>query len=593
MPIQILDDNVISQIAAGEVIERPASVVKELIENAIDAGATQIYVETLVGGRRLVRVSDDGIGIPSDEAPLAFMRHATSKLRTSDDLLSIRTLGFRGEALASIAAVSHVTLTTRHREDNLGIRIRVEGGQIVHRQAVGAPTGTVIMVENLFFNTPARLKFLKADTTEKRHILNMVSRYAIAYPQIRFVLNQDGKETFRTHGNGRLADVVMIVLGIDNFRQMLEVAEEITQTHGPSIRIYGYVSNPELHRIDRTRIMLFVNGRSIQDNSLSHAITQAYHGLMEHGNFPYAVLLIEMPTDFVDVNVHPTKAEVRFQDANVVFIAVQKAVRNAVLAATSLPISGHANRISPLIQGWERTWAGAKSDEPEQTELNLNLTDSGRFPQREFADKNIPYSMEAPIKPRTLPVLRIVGQIGATYIIAEGPAGLYLIDQNAAHERLLYETLLASYRNNETILSDTIDEAISIQLTPSQMTLIERFGERFVAFGFGLEPFGPNTILLRQVPSILKSADPAIYLPSLISDLEGAIRDRTIEFDIQLIIQMASAAAIRSGQILSREEMHDLVSQLERCPSPLTAPDGRPTLIHISAEQLAREFRRH
>lgn len=596
MPIQILDDDVISQIAAGEVIERPASVVKELIENAIDADASQIYVESIAGGRRLVRVSDDGIGILADEAPLAFMRHATSKLRTSDDLLSIRTLGFRGEALASIAAVSRVMLTTRHRDEQLGIRMRIEGGQIIHSQALGAPAGTVIVVENLFFNTPARLKFLKADTTEKRHILSMISRYAVAYPHIRFILNQDGKEAFRTHGNGRLSDVTMTVLGLENFRQMLELSEEVTHPQGPTMRIYGYVSTPALHRTDRSRIMLFVNGRSIQDNSLNHAITQAYHGLMESGRFPYAILLIEMPPDFVDVNVHPTKAEVRFQDANLVFMAVQRVVRNAILASGMVNRSSRQHKAPygpPLMEGWERSWdTNSTFDALEQGELALEIADFGSFPKRASSgDEEIPYGLGAPSRPRTLPVLRVVGQVGATYIIAEGPAGLYLIDQNAAHERILYELLLKSYQDENTIPSETI-EATAIQLTPMQLKMTQHFGERLAALGFAVELFGVDTVLLRGVPTILKALDPLSYFPQLLEDLNVVIKDRTIEFDTQLIAMIASIAAIKSGQILSKDDMQDLVGRLERCPSPLVAPDGRPTLIHISAEQLAREFRK-
>ena len=332
MPIEILPDTVVSQIAAGEVVERPASVVKELIENSLDAGAKNIYIEAVAGGQKRIRISDDGEGIFADEVALALTRHATSKLRSAKDLQTIRTLGFRGEALASIAAVSHTSLVTRHRDESVGTQIRVEGGQVAQQKSAGAPAGTVLTIENLFYNTPARLKFLKSETTEKRNINAIVMNYAMAYPGVRFVLSHDGRETFRSPGSGQLADVVVKVLGLDYFKEMLAVqGEEHIRETGEFITVDGFVSQPGLHRKDRTRITLFVNGRVVQDSGLTYAVTQAYHNLLDKGRNPYAVLMIAVPTDFVDVNVHPTKAEVRFQNTNVVFTAVQRTVRQGVL----------------------------------------------------------------------------------------------------------------------------------------------------------------------------------------------------------------------------------------------------------------------
>jgi DNA mismatch repair protein MutL len=265
--IQVLADEVISQIAAGEVVERPASVVKELMENSLDAGAQNIHVDIVDGGQKRIRISDDGQGIPADEVQLALMRHATSKLRNAEDLQRIRTLGFRGEALSSVAAVSHLTLVTRHRDEEIGTQIRVEGGRLAQNKAIGSPAGTVITVENLFYNTPARLKFMKSENTEKRNIAKLVMNYAMAYPQIRFVLMQDGREAFRSAGSGNLADVVVKVLGLDYFKEMLEVSgEEIIRTSGGLIRVFGFVSQPSLHRKDRSAINVFVNGRAVQDN---------------------------------------------------------------------------------------------------------------------------------------------------------------------------------------------------------------------------------------------------------------------------------------------------------------------------------------
>src|SRR5690349_3571906 len=351
--IEILADEVISQIAAGEVVERPSSVVKELLENSLDAGAQNIHIDIVDGGQKRIRISDDGHGIPNEEVQLALMRHATSKLRHANDLQEIRTLGFRGEALSSVAAVSHLTLLSRHRDEEIGTQIRVEGGRIVQNKATGGPAGTVITVENLFYNTPARLKFMKSENTEKRNIAKLVMNYAMAYPQKRFVLLQDGRESFRSTGSGNLADVVVKVLGLDYFKEMLEVSgEERIRTSGGIIRVYGFVSQPSLHRKDRSAITLFVNGRTVQDNGLVYAVTQAYHSLMEKGRNPFAVLLLDLPPDFVDVNVHPTKAEVRFQDTSTVFSAVQRTVRQAILGYKQVERHGNYGIQSQDERGW-------------------------------------------------------------------------------------------------------------------------------------------------------------------------------------------------------------------------------------------------
>src|SRR5712691_7747483 len=341
MPIQLLSETVAAQIAAGEVVERPVSVVKELLENSLDAGARHIRLEIEGGGRRLIRITDNGSGIPREETELAFARHATSKLNNIDDLYNIRTLGFRGEALASIATVSQVTLITRTEDETAGTLLRLDAGRIVEQRSVGAPVGTVITVENLFFNTPARLKFLKAEATERRHIDTLITRYAMAYPEVRFSLLQDGRETFTTGGTGDLSDVLIEALGMDTMREMLEVKlTGRTRSDLPDIGVYGYVSAPHVNRNTRSHITLFVNGRHIQDSSVSFAVSQAYHTLMPGDRYPIAVLLISMPPDEVDVNVHPAKLEVRFRSPDAVFSAVQRAVRQAVVSQAPIPPAG-------------------------------------------------------------------------------------------------------------------------------------------------------------------------------------------------------------------------------------------------------------
>ncbi|HET7089313.1 MAG TPA: DNA mismatch repair endonuclease MutL, partial [Anaerolineae bacterium] len=359
MPIHIMSPELASQIAAGEVVERPASVVKELVENAIDASATDIRIETREGGRRLVRVSDNGDGISAEEIELAFSRHATSKLSTVDELSRIQTLGFRGEALASIASVAQVTCVSRARAEDVGARIRVDGGQVLERAKTGAPAGTVIAVENLFHSVPARLKFLKSDATERRHIDALVTRYALAYPSIRFHLTHDGRASFQTTGSGSMKDALVAVYGADAAEQMLALTTDPAlptmerqssaltpdpplptterQSSGEEVQVSGFVSAPALTRANRGDLTIFVNGRWVQDRGLSAAIVQAYHTLLMAGRFPLCVVRVDLSPEDVDVNVHPAKTEVRFRDGDAVFRTVQRAVRRTLVDRAPIP----------------------------------------------------------------------------------------------------------------------------------------------------------------------------------------------------------------------------------------------------------------
>lgn len=591
MPIQILTDKVIAQIAAGEVIERPASVIKELVENSLDAGATTIHISVAGGGRRLLRVSDNGQGIPADEVEVAFARHATSKLTTAADLEHIQTLGFRGEALASIASISRTNMITRADNEITGTRLQIEGSRLIQRQSIGAPAGTTITVENLFFNTPARLKFLKAENTEKRQIALVVSRYALAYPHVRFILEQDGREAFRTNGSGQLADVMITALGIDTFREMIEFESDGQHDR---VRVYGYTSTPGIHRADRSRISLYVNGRWVQDTSLGYAVVQAYHTFLMKGRYPISVVMIELPAEAVDVNVHPTKAEVRFQNPNEVFALVQRAIRRALIDLSQTPSFGGKHNLSALALQDKRTGG-------IQLDMNLDLESPGWYPhqyptapshrQPDADPTAVPEGIEGPRKPRTLPLLRVVGQIGASYIVAEGPAGLYLIDQHAAHERILYEQFMSDYANQELIAQSTLS-AQTIELPATEARLIESNLKVLRAMGFHLEAFGPNTFLIRSVPALLADQDPLQAVSAVLEELE---QDRTPGQDSveeKIIQRVCKQAAVKAGTILSLEEMQGLIRQLERTRSPLTCPHGRPTMLHMTSDQLAREFGR-
>ncbi|MGD2144017.1 MAG: DNA mismatch repair endonuclease MutL, partial [Anaerolineae bacterium] len=437
MPIRVLPEDVASQIAAGEVVERPASVVKELIENAIDAGADVIRVEAGAGGKRFIRVIDDGCGVPRDEVELAFHRHATSKLTTAEDLERITTLGFRGEALASIAAVSRMTFATRAAGEAVGTLLRLEGGRIVSRREVGRPPGTAVAVENLFMNVPARRKFLRTDRTERRHIDGWVTRYAMAYPDLRFALSHGDRTALQSPGNGELRDVLVAVYGLEIGEKALDIVSDGQRRHS-GIRVSGLIGPPSFHRANRTYITVFVNGRWVKDASLTYAITQAYHRLLPNGRHPLAVVMVDLPAAEVDVNVHPAKAEVRFRDGDAVFRAVQKAVRGTLLESSPVPQAGRAAVRGEAGRRWPAR-QGAGGDARRHRERLAGLGERERPQGRQLRlDDDSPGSDGI-----SLPPLRVIGQLGASYIVAEGPGGLYLLDQHAAHERVLFERLLA------------------------------------------------------------------------------------------------------------------------------------------------------
>ncbi len=574
--IEMLPDEVIGRIAAGEAIERPASAVKELIENAIDAGASSLRLEIDAGGRRLIRVTDNGAGIRASDIELAFKRHATSKLRSADELSEMRTLGFRGEALASIAAVSRTTIVTRHRDEGAGVSLRLRGGVVEDRRRVGAPAGSAITIENLFFNTPARLAFLKSDSTEKRQVYWVALRYAMAYPGIAFALKQDGRERFRTTGSGELADAVAKCFGLATFKSMRRVeARERRRSGGPQIDVEGYAALPTISRASRDRIILFVNGRAVRDSALSHAVTQAYDGLLKAGAFPVAVLLISAPPAFVDVNVHPTKAEVRFRDANLPFLALQRAVREALLGAEEL---------APAADLWTETGFGADLIAYQKTRPAWWRGDA----DDPLADgiEAIPAGPEAPVRARTLPVLRVVGQAGAAYIIAEGPAGLYLIDQNAAHERVLYQQILDEAAGGGLRRAEA-SESQTVLLSPADARLLGEVGALLAGLRFEIEVFGPNCFVIRRWPQVAAGLAGDDLLPAMLGRLRQSERTEACA-----AAALAGCAAIRRGQILPLEEMQALIARLERCPAPFASPSGRKTFIHLSRERLADEFKR-
>jgi DNA mismatch repair protein MutL len=592
MPIRILPAEVAAKIAAGEVVERPASVVKELMENSIDAGATEIKIEIRRGGKRFVRVADNGSGIPADEAELAFARHATSKISGVDDLIHIRTLGFRGEALASVAAVAQVTLLTRTADETMGTLLRVTDSRITHREGRGAPVGTVVTVENLFATVPARLKFLRTDATERRHIDALVTRYAMAYPERRFTLLHDDRLTFQTVGSDQLYDVLTKVHGLDVVRQMIPLhSSPDDPAEVANIVMAGYIGAPTLHRAGTDQLTFFVNGRWVQDRMLIHALRQAYHTLLPAGRSPVAVLKIELDPALVDVNVHPAKSEVKFRDSDAVFRTVQRAVRRALMDQVSIPQVG--TWMSPTQDGrWERRQAlveAGAEDARSATQLAMDVQRTAPVAGLEGE----PTLVFEP--PRQLPPLRVLGQVAQMYIIAEGPEGLYLLDQHAAHERVLYEQMSAQ-RVAAQVVSQTLLEPLTLELPPDLVPVLEAHRDLLAELGFQVEPFGGQTFLMRTVPAVLTHGHGGTDLrQAMIGVLEEALssqRPLAQKKEEQLIASVCKQAAIKAGQTLSHEEMRELVRQLEATSMPRTCPHGRPTMIHLSRAQLEREFGR-
>jgi DNA mismatch repair protein MutL len=591
MSIHLLPPEVASQIAAGEVVERPASVVKELLENALDAEARHITITIEGAGQRLVEVADDGSGIPAGELALAVERHATSKLHSADDLFSITTLGFRGEALASIGSVSRMTITSRtaspesEGQPGAGSRLRVEAGLSAPVEPVGAPAGTVVRVENLFYNLPARLKFLKAEVTERRQIDTLVTRYALAFPHVRFSLRQEGRPALQTSGNGDQREVLASLYGVEMARQMIEVLAK-----DESASITGFISPPSLTRSNRREITFFVNGRPVQDSTLTAALVQGYHSLLMVGRYPVAILFLEMPPNTVDVNVHPTKAEVRFREPDRLFSAVQRAVRRVLLANTPVPEINEQLRWTTPPRQPDSAWqmAGEEDRQPQ---------DVGRGPASLVGGLASPPTASLPGS--RAPLLRLIGQIASTYLVAEGPDGLYLIDQHAAHERVLFEKLMAQHEisgNGEKlekgIPSQSLLQPVAVNMPPANARLLSEQLPILTHLGFTVEPFGQATFLVRAVPALLAKLDPAAALHVLVEDFEEDETPLQAEIEARITARVCKRAAVKAGQVLSPEEQRALLTDLEACVSPRTCPHGRPTMIHLSVDLLERQFGR-
>ena len=627
MLIRVLDATVASQIAAGEVVERPASVAKELIENALDAGARRIDIEVRGGGMRELKISDDGSGIAADEVEIAFERHATSKLRLADDLWSIGTLGFRGEALPSIASVAQVICITRTADEELGTELRIAGGELQARTPRGCSRGTSFSIRNLFYNVPVRREFLRSDATEAAAIAAIVTQYALAYPEVRFTLLIDGRLGLRTNGTGDLREALVDLYGLEVARQLLQVDAE----HGEGadlVGVRGMVSPPGITRGSRGYLHVFVNRRAIQPRGqLAFVIEEAYHTLLMKGRHPIAVLDIRVHPGTVDVNIHPTKSEVKFRDTPRVMSALGRAIREALLASGEVhPWAEPAGESAATLETAQRrfdlrrvsapesrsdAWAGstwpAEHADTQPAPVSADLfalspqadhrSRAVGFPT-ETHDASLAASIESssvagdqpPRTPGSLPALRVIGQIGQNYIIAETRDGMYLIDQHAAHERINYERLMRQ-RGQGTIEQQGLLMPQALELPPQARQVLLENVDELAEWGFAIEDFG-TALRVRAIPAAVAVGELSAALSEVADHLMGRGGSTPADWREAMLTTLSCHTSIRAGQNLSQLEMCELLNQLEQCAAPRTCPHGRPTMILMTIAQLERQFGR-
>jgi len=582
--IRVLPDEVASRIAAGEVVERPVSVVRELLDNAIDAGATRITLEIEDGGIGLVRVVDDGRGIRPDEVEVAFERHATSKIARLDDLGHVRTLGFRGEALPSIAAAGDVELVTRARGEPVAVALTIAGGRVVRRQGRPAPEGTSMAVRDLFARVPARRKFLHSNAAESRAITVLATHYALAYPEIAFQVVAGGRRSFVTSGDGDLRHAFAAVYGA----AMAEVMLELDYREG-NFAVIGLAGPPSTHRGNRSAISIFVNGRWVQSRALSFAVVDAYQSQLPVGRSPVAAVHLALPDDEVDVNVHPAKAEVRFRDER----AVARAIRHALLSALAgAPAAGWTIAAPPgevkQPSGVVTPGAAVLSPlAPLQSSMPLASGPGAPPPGPHFTGSSGPRASQRDL----LPLLRVVGQMDATYIVAEGPDGMYLLDQHAAHERVVYDRLLARGAAAPAVSgSQPLLEPVLLEMGPALSAVAEEHREALARLGLELDPFGEGAALVRAIPAGFGAAGIAAAVHRVLEELEG---DRNLPPGLgRAVATVACHSSVRAGMALSLDEMRRLVEDLALTASPRTCPHGRPTVVHLGREAIERQFGR-
>jgi DNA mismatch repair protein MutL len=654
--IHILADQVANQIAAGEVVDRPASVVKELLENSLDAGAQRIVINIEGGGRKLIRIADDGCGMMRDDALLAFERHATSKLRSSDDLLSIATLGFRGEALPSIASIARVELMTRSAEEIAGTRMEIAGGKLLVCEDAGGPAGTTLTVRDLFFNTPARRKFLKSENTELAHVTALVTHYALAYPDKHFELHSATHALLVAPPVREAAERIFQIFGQDTLDKLLPLAAEIkleqaglpepppwrrpADYHAPQpgwLRIHGFTSKPELEKLNRNSIYCFVNRRLVRDRLLMHAVSEAYRNILSPTSFPVVLLFVEMPPEEVDVNVHPAKTEVRFRQAGWLHDFVRDSIRNQLTmgrpaaaflrALTAHPSAApalvpdsspnHRQAATPTSEGWSpeiypNSWLPDSSPgQPDGDGFILTappvIASPGHLPFASLAPAQASAAVsacspEAPAEAADgeaaspslhgLGSLRPLGQLRESFILAVNEEGLWIIDQHVAHERVLFERVLRE-RRVEQVERQRLLMPMLLDLLPAQMVTFAAIAEELEANGFEVEPFGPRTIAIKAAPAGLEGQALERMLVEVLEQAGSPEQAENLETArTRIAASIACHAAIKVNTPLDPPRMEWLLAELARTEHPTSCPHGRPIVLRYAWKEIQRAFHR-
>ena len=599
--ITILPENLINKIAAGEVVERPASVVKELMENAVDAGSTEIFVDIEQAGRRLIRVTDDGSGMSKEDAHTAFLRHATSKIASESDLEAIRTMGFRGEALSSIAAVSHVRTITAERGRSSGISVEIEGGKFTHEEAAAAPPGTSVEIRHLFYNTPARLKFLKSPATETAHVVNAVSRQALAHPDIRYRLTHNKKVVLDLPPSRSRRERIFQIYGAD-------IADNLAECSGgrDEIIIAGLIGKPAVTRADRIYQDFYVNGRYVRNPSLTHALYAAYGDMLMRDRHPVGFLFIDIDPALVDVNVHPAKAEVRFRNQSQVHDLVRDAIREGLrtegmrdrdaLYSGTTPGSVH-EAVADYLRG--RPFPEGSVDLPGKTPQSNLFTSRQKtaftsLPQQaDFSSFQSSFTGSFLLDmPAREDLFIPIAQIHSSFIIAQSRDGMALIDQHAAHERVLYENLQDMYRAGKMHVQNLLIPE-HVELGPAESELLTEYLPELNKLGFMVEDFGQHTFVIKAVPALLVGADYKRLLIDILDEITvHGSSGKVEELRDTLLSTMACHPAIKVNRNLDPKEMEALLHDLFSCRMPHTCPHGRPTVVRFSMDDMKKMFKR-
>ncbi|MBO7729927.1 MAG: DNA mismatch repair endonuclease MutL [Lachnospiraceae bacterium] len=584
--IHILDQLTIDKIAAGEVVERPLNVVKELMENAIDANATSLSVEIRDGGTSMIRITDNGVGIDKEQIQKAFYRHSTSKISSADDLSFVTSLGFRGEALSSIAAVSKVELCTKTKESMTGTIYKISGGKEISMEDAGLPDGTTVIVRDLFYNTPARLKFLKTAQTEAGYIQDMVNKIALSHPEIAIKLTSNGAVRLSTSGNGDLKSTIYAVFGRDITSHLLSV-DGVYDT----LSVNGYIAAPEIARSNRNFELFFVNGRYVKDPVLSSAVEEAFRGYQMKGTFPFTVLNLRIEPELMDVNVHPAKLEIRFYDNEQIFLAVKDAVSSVLYKRENIP----SFTVGPKEEDKEPV--SVKQSVPEPFEDNRVRQISVFSEESVYPVENeVPVSFEQTsfvpfISEEAREKHRLIGVIFDTYWIAEYQDSLFIIDQHAAHEKVLYEKFLENIKNG-VHYSQKLMPSLIVTLTPKEVEVLDRFHEQLSELGFEVSSYGGSEYAISAVPADLYTLDESELFLSFLEELTILLPSVSSELLLSRIASAACKAAVKGGNRLTFTEANALIDQLLSLDNPYNCPHGRPTIIQMSKSELERKFKR-